>query len=144
MRVATLLTAITVMEAAFAWNSITEMESCVCIALTNDDYLASGTFANQLNSVSLSASDEMTAGAYMLLSVNDYRKFLHTVDEMWFAREMSNASNAVVAIGNNSSRWQFWNCRCAESNGRNVGCGTEDGKCCDAFSQQILLKIFRW
>ncbi len=109
MRVATLLTAITVMEAAFAWNSITEMESCICMALTNDDYLVSAAFTNQLNSASLSASDEMRAEAYMLLSVSGYRKFLDTADEMWLGQEMSNASNAVVAIG--SCSW----CVCRHS-----------------------------
>ena len=47
----------------------------------------------------------------MLLSIHAYQNFLNTADDSWLQIEMSNASNAVVAIGMNSNKWQYWTCR---------------------------------
>ena len=111
MKGMTLLLAVGVLNCTYAWSSIEEMESEVCVALTNDEHIVSQTFTNQLGLATSSASDEMRAEAYMLLSISAYQNFLDTADALWLDHEMSNASNAVVEIGANNNRWQYWMAR---------------------------------
>lgn len=96
---------------AYAWDSCEEMESDMCIALTNDNYLVSETFTNQLITATCFPVDEIRAEAYIMLSISSYQNFLFTADALWLEHEMSNASNAVVAIGSNSDVWQYWMAR---------------------------------
>lgn len=100
---------------ANAWVSIDDMEADISIALTNDSYLLSADFTNQLNAATSSQSAEMRSEAHMLLSMNAYKNFLDTAEESWIPRELSHASNAVVAIGANSDKWQFWMARLVHS-----------------------------
>ena len=96
-----------------AWDSIAEMESDICIALANDEYLASAAFSDKLNSATNSASFEMKTEAYLLLSVHAYQNFLDTADDRWLDRELSAASNAVVSAGSHADAWQYWMARFA-------------------------------
>ena len=96
---------------ACAWNSIAEMETDICVALTNDSYLLSAPFTNQLNEALGAASVEMRCEAHMLLAINAYHNFLKTIDESWLQRERINASNAVVDIGLHADKWQYWSAR---------------------------------
>ncbi len=97
-----------VTKSIWAWNSISEMESDICIALTNDEYFLSATFTNKLNSATNSASSEMKTEAYLLLSINAYQNFLNTADDIWLCQELSTASNAVISSGNHVDKWQYW------------------------------------
>lgn len=94
---------------ANAWRTLDEMESDICVALTNDSRLLSASFTNQLNEVVMDAqANDMKSVAYMILSINAYQNFLETTDEKWLSIEMRNASNAVVTAGVNTDRWQYW------------------------------------
>lgn len=94
---------------ANAWTSLDEMESAICVALTNDASLLSASFTNQLNAVVMDAqTNDVKSVAYMILSINAYQNFLETADEKWLSIEMQNASNAVTMAGVNADRWQYW------------------------------------
>lgn len=95
-------------KSIWAWDSISEMESDICIALTNDEYLVSAEFFNKLNSATNSASFEMKTEAYLLLSVNAYQNFLDTADDRWLSEELNTASNAVASAGSHAETWQYW------------------------------------
>jgi len=105
------LAAFLVVKCVVAWDTICEMESDVCVALTNDDFLVSAAFTNQLNSATNASSVEMKSEAHLLLSINAYQNFLNTADDGWLCREMLNASNAVDSIGAHSNKWQYWMAR---------------------------------
>lgn len=93
---------------AFAWDTIAGMDVDVCRALTNNAFLMSASFTNQLSVACNSGSDEMKSEAYMLLSIHAYENFLHTADSGWLRTEMFNASNSVEVIGVHTNKWQFW------------------------------------
>lgn len=94
---------------ANAWTTLDEMESAICVALTNDASLLSASFTNQLNAVVMNAqTNDMKSVAYMILSINAYQNFLETAEEKWLSIEMQNASNAVAMAGVNADRWQYW------------------------------------
>ena len=84
------------------------IEDEICLALTNKSYLLSHEFTNSMNAVVASTNALMRCEAYMLLSINAYQNFLETANEEWLAREMSNASNSVNAIGMDTDTWQYW------------------------------------
>ena len=111
MRFMTVLVVSVVTVCARAWNSVAEMDVDACRALTNESYLLSSTFTNQLATALNSSSEEMRSEAYMLLSIHAYQNFLNTANDSWLQIEMSNASNAVLAIGMNSNKWQYWTSR---------------------------------
>ena len=92
----------------WAWNSIDEMESDVCIALSNRNYLVSEIFTSNLNSATNSSSIEMKTEAHIILSISAYQNFLNTADDGWLWHEMQNASNAVASIGIHTNKWQYW------------------------------------
>ena len=103
----------TVIVAAFvscahAWDSVAEMETAVCQALTNENYLLSSTFTNQLAAAINSPSVEMKCEAYIMFSIHAYQNFLNTADDSWLQIEMCNASNAVSTIGMSTNKWQYW------------------------------------
>ena len=104
MRHVLILMLFTMANHALAWNSLAEMDVDVCRALTNNVFLMSESFTNQLNAACNSGSDE----AYMILSIHAYENFLHTADSDWLRLEMFNASNSVEAIGMHANKWQFW------------------------------------
>ena len=106
-----ILAAFLVVKCVVAWDTICEMESDVCVALTNDDFLVSAAFTNQLNSATNAVSVEMKSEAHLLLSINAYQNFLNTADDGWLCREMLNASNAVDSISAHSNKWQYWMAR---------------------------------
>ena len=108
MRHVLILTLFTMANHALAWNSLAEMDVDVCRALTNNVFLMSESFTNQLNAACNSGSDEMKSEAYMLLSIHAYENFLHTADSDWLRPEMFNASNSVEAINMHTNKWQFW------------------------------------
>ncbi len=91
-----------------AWNSIAEMESDICVALTNDKRLVGAAFTGQLCSATNSTSIEMKTEAHLLLSVSAYQNFLQSADDKWLYYEMNHASNAVMSIGNKTGTWQYW------------------------------------
>lgn len=94
---------------ANAWTSLSEMESAICVALTNDTCLLSASFTNQLNEVVIGTrTNDMKSEAYMILSINAYQNFLETTDEKWLPIALRNASNAVVSAGADTGRWQYW------------------------------------
>lgn len=95
----------------WAWDTVDEMESDIVVALTNNSYLVSATFTDQLNSATNSALVEMKTDAYLLLSLTAFQNFLNTAEGGWLCREMFNASNAVEAIGIHSNKWQYWMAR---------------------------------
>ena len=94
-----------------AWNTVAEMENEVCMALTNDAILLSATFTNNLHAAANSPFEEMRSEAHLLLAINAYQNFLNTMDEGWLHHEMLNTSNAVVAIGSHTDKWQYWMAR---------------------------------
>ena len=93
---------------ARAWDSIGEMEADVCIALTNNNYLLSPAFTNQLNLAINSSSAEMRSEAYMMHSIRAYQVFIDTADDSWLQSEMSNATNSILTIGSSADKWQYW------------------------------------
>lgn len=100
-----------VAKAVLAWNSVAEMESDICVALTNDNRLVSAAFIGQLGSATNSASIEMKTEAHLLLSISAYQNFLQSADDKWLYYEMNHASNAVMSIGNKTNTWQYWMAR---------------------------------
>ena len=111
MKIVLILLIFVFVKRMYAGDSVVEMETDICKALTNNTYLLSSTFTNQLSAALNSSSVEMRSEAYMLLSINAYQNFLRTADDSWLQIEMSNASNAVVAIGIHSNKWQYWTSR---------------------------------
>lgn len=111
MKPIVVLTATLAVKCVFAWGTIGEMELDVCKALTNDNFLVSAAFTNQLNSATNVISVEMKSEAYLLLSINAYQNFLNTADDGWLCCEMFSASNAVDSIGIHSNKWQYWMAR---------------------------------
>lgn len=91
-----------------AWNSVSEMETDFCVALTNSDYLLSAAFTNQLSSVTNITSVEARCEVGMLLAIHAAQSFEATVDGRWIQEEMKQASNAVVVIGMQTNKWQYW------------------------------------
>ena len=76
--------------------------------MTNNTFLMSEAFTNQLNAASRLGSDAMKSEAYMLLSIHAYENFKRSVDDAWQRKELLYASNAVEVIGMHTNKWQFW------------------------------------
>ena len=91
-----------------AWNSASEMEREFCVALTNSDHLLSAAFTNQLFASTNLMSAEERCEVFMLSAIHAAQCFEETVDECWTQEEMRHASNAVVAIGLQTNKWQYW------------------------------------
>ena len=92
----------------FAWDTIGEMETDLCKALGDNNYLLSVAFSNKLSLATNSSSVEMKTEAYIISSIISYQKFLDTVNVDFLRRELLNASNAVVSIGYHTNSWQYW------------------------------------
>lgn len=97
-----------VADCVCAWNSVSEMETDFCVALTNSDYLLSAVFTNQLSSATNLTSAESRCEVFMLSAIHAAQSFEVTVDERWIQEEMKMASNAVAAIGMQTNKWQYW------------------------------------
>ena len=108
MRLSLLAALVVFANGARGWDSIGEMESDICKALTNNNYLLSQAFTNQLNVAINSSSAEMRSEAYMLHSICSYQIFLDTADDSWLQIEMFNATNSILAIGSSADKWQYW------------------------------------
>ena len=93
---------------ASAWQTLAEMDESICLALTNDFYFSSVSFSNELVAATNSVSAEIKSEGHMLLSLRAYQNFLDSADYAWIQDEVGNASNAVIAIGTNSDKWQYW------------------------------------
>ena len=100
-----------VANSALAWNSIEEMESGICFAMSNKVELMSSTFSNKLEKAISSNSSEMKTEAYIVKSIIAYSKFLESSDDMWLTQELCNATNAVRVIGDSCDKWQYWMAR---------------------------------
>lgn len=97
-----------VVNCACAWNSVSEVESGFCLALTNSNYLLSAAFTNQLSSVTNFTSAELRCEMFMLSAIHAAQSFEVTADIGWIQEEMKQASNAVVSIGTQIDKWQYW------------------------------------
>ena len=78
------------------------------MALTNGDYLLSAAFSNQLSSATNLTSAESRSEVFMLSAIHAAQNFEVTDDERWIQEEMKMASNAVVVIGMQANKWQYW------------------------------------
>lgn len=97
-----------VVDCVCAWDSVSEMETDFCLALTNGDYLLSAAFSNQLSSATNLTSAESRSEVFMLSAIHAAQNFEVTDDERWIQEEMKMASNAVVVIGMQANKWQYW------------------------------------
>lgn len=97
-----------VVDCVCAWNSVLEMETDFCLAMTNGEYLLSAAFSNQLSSATNLTSAESRSEVFMLSAIHAAQNFEVTDDERWIQEEMQMASNAVVAIGMQANKWQYW------------------------------------
>ena len=97
-----------VVDCVCAWDSVSEMETDFCLALTNGDYLLSAAFSNQLSSATNLTSAESRSEVFMLSAIHAAQNFEVTDDERWMQEEMKMASNAVVVIGMQANKWQYW------------------------------------
>ena len=97
-----------VVDCVCAWDSVSEMETDFCLALTNGDYLLSAAFSNQLSSATNLTSADSRSEVFMLSAIHAAQNFEVTDDERWIQEEMKMASNAVVVIGMQANKWQYW------------------------------------
>lgn len=97
-----------VINGVCAWNSVSEMERDFCAALTNSEYLLSAAFTNQLSSATNLLTEASRCEVFMLSAIHAAQSFEETADEHWTHEEMRQASNAVVAIGMQTDKWQYW------------------------------------
>ena len=97
-----------VVDCVCAWDSVSEMETDFCLALTNGDYLLSAAFSNQLSSATNLTSAESRSEVFMLSAIHAAQNFEVTDDERWIQEKMKMASNAVVVIGMKANKWQYW------------------------------------
>ena len=103
-----LISMVMVVNCACAWNSVSEMEEDFCVALTNSDYLLSAIFTNRLSSVTNFTSAELRCEVFMLSAIHAAQSFEVTADIGWIQEEMKQASNAVVVVGKQPDKWQYW------------------------------------
>ena len=92
----------------YAWDTLSEMESESCAALTNEQILVSAEFTNKLHAAFNSQDLCMRMDAGILLAICSHQMFLRTSEESDLVRVLHNASNAVVCASNNTDKWQYW------------------------------------
>lgn len=97
-----------VVDCVCAWTSVSEMETDFCVALTNSGYLLSAAFTNQLPNANNFTSAESRCEVFMLSAIHAAQSFEATADVRWIQEEMKQASNAVVTIGMQTNKWQYW------------------------------------
>lgn len=97
-----------VINGVCAWTSVSEMERDFCAALTNSEYLLSAAFTNQLSSATNLLTAASRCEVFMLSAIHAAQSFEATAGEHWIQEEMKHASNAVVAIGMQTDKWQYW------------------------------------
>ena len=96
---------------AKAWDSVGDMESEACMALTNVQYLASNAYADRLKAALSTTNEAMRVNAQLMLGVSHYQRFLETLEEGDMERYCEHMSNAVVQAVPTAADWRYWTAR---------------------------------
>ncbi len=92
----------------FAWNSVQELESAACYALTNAQYLTSEQYVASLRSCITNSDMAISADAQMILALSSRQRFWDTMDSSMIDVEMQYISNVVENVQLDCSDWRYW------------------------------------
>lgn len=93
---------------ALAWNTPQELEQEAANRITDDSVFLDANFTSNLVAAADSTNILLGAAAHILLSIQDYDRYLQNDDEGFLEGERNNASNAVSIIGVEKDTWQYW------------------------------------